>query len=373
MTTDQTTHTLFLDPLDGLFFRDGRPFGAGNAATSGLPLPQTLAGALRSHLMARSGCDFAALGKALQGGADLKMALGNQRAELAAIADLRLSGPWLFRSDPGAEAHGVVFPVPAILHREKTGRDDGPLHLLRPLKDPPPGWEQTAAAPTGKPLWVKTAQPTEAVNEFLSGAGMADVLKGQVPDRASLVYAVNLYDTDRRVGLVIGTDTNAAADGQLYTAGFLCLARGVRFVARVAGLTPCLREALEDAPVLGWGGERRQARVSLEDADIPGWPTPPDPADADGTCLILTTPAPLANGWHGADWKPVAAAVPTPVAVSGWDLARRRPKPTRFAAPAGSVFLFDGPAPEALANGVCDGEDRRLGYGCVLKGVWRHA
>lgn len=373
MTIDQTTHTLFLDPLDGLFFRDGRPFGAGNAANSGLPMPQTLAGALRSHLMSRLGCDFAGLGKALRGGADLKTALSNQSAELAAIADLRLSGPWLFWSDSGAEPHGVVFPVPAILHREKADRGDGPLHLLRPLKDPPPGWDQTAATLTKKALWIKTDQPTEAVTGFLSGAGMADVLNGRVPDKASLVSAMDLYDTDRRVGLVIGTDTNAAEDGQLHSAGFLYLASGVRFVAQVAGLTPALRRVLEDAPVLGWGGERRQARVSVEDAPIPGWPAPPDPADADGACLILTTPAPLANGWHGANWTPVAAAVPAPVAVSGWDLARNQPKPTRFAAAAGGVFFFDGEAPESLAGDMCDGEDRRLGYGCVLRGVWRHA
>src|SRR5260370_1121735 len=52
---------LRLDPLDTLFFRDGRPFDAASRASGGLPLPQTFAGAVRTYLLARAGFDFAAL------------------------------------------------------------------------------------------------------------------------------------------------------------------------------------------------------------------------------------------------------------------------------------------------------------------------
>ena len=52
---------LCIDPLDVLFFRDGRPFDAASRAYGGLPLPRTIAGALRTALLASEGFDFAAL------------------------------------------------------------------------------------------------------------------------------------------------------------------------------------------------------------------------------------------------------------------------------------------------------------------------
>ena len=42
---------VLLDPLDTLFFRDGRPFDASSRVRGGLPNPQTLAGALRTALL----------------------------------------------------------------------------------------------------------------------------------------------------------------------------------------------------------------------------------------------------------------------------------------------------------------------------------
>ena len=50
---------LCLEALDVLFFRDGRPFMDGTEQMlSGLPLPQTLAGAICTALMQAAGCDF---------------------------------------------------------------------------------------------------------------------------------------------------------------------------------------------------------------------------------------------------------------------------------------------------------------------------
>ena len=55
---------LRIDPLDVLFFRDGRPFTPASRGASGLPTPQTLAGAVRTHLLQHAGCDFDALWEA---------------------------------------------------------------------------------------------------------------------------------------------------------------------------------------------------------------------------------------------------------------------------------------------------------------------
>jgi CRISPR-associated protein Cmr3 len=68
---------LILEPLDVLFFRDGRPFEAGIRVGGQAIMPQTLAGALRTALLDRAGCDFQALGAAIQGGASFAEALAS--------------------------------------------------------------------------------------------------------------------------------------------------------------------------------------------------------------------------------------------------------------------------------------------------------
>lgn len=62
-TAVSTIVGLILDPLDVLFFRDGRPFTASERLLSGLPLPQTLAGAIRTALLQQVGCNFSKMKK----------------------------------------------------------------------------------------------------------------------------------------------------------------------------------------------------------------------------------------------------------------------------------------------------------------------
>ncbi|HPP52176.1 MAG TPA: type III-B CRISPR module-associated Cmr3 family protein, partial [Thermoguttaceae bacterium] len=49
---------LWLESLDVLFFRDGRPFSAATRVRSGPPMPQTLAGAIWTALLRQAGCDI---------------------------------------------------------------------------------------------------------------------------------------------------------------------------------------------------------------------------------------------------------------------------------------------------------------------------
>ncbi|MCS7304968.1 MAG: hypothetical protein NZ602_07660 [Thermoguttaceae bacterium] len=52
---------LWLEPLDVLLFRDGRPFSAASRVRSGPPMPQTLAGALWTAFLRQAGCHFPTL------------------------------------------------------------------------------------------------------------------------------------------------------------------------------------------------------------------------------------------------------------------------------------------------------------------------
>src|SRR5213083_2980302 len=98
---------LRLDPLDVLFFRDGRPFDAAARVLGGLPNPQTLAGALRTALLAHTGFDFARFARAMRSEAQVAMQ-ENRRPEVKKalldgqdaqqrqwVVEARLRGPWL--------------------------------------------------------------------------------------------------------------------------------------------------------------------------------------------------------------------------------------------------------------------------------------
>src|SRR5205085_6877694 len=136
-----------LEPLDVLFFRDGRPFTAASHGSSGLPSPQTLAGAFRTALLERAGCDFSKLAD----GATFGEAV--ERGCAAAhhwIGKARCRGPWFARTSKSSQELEVLVPTPANLHGPKKGVH-GPLVRLAPLASPLPGWQP----PLDKmrPLW----------------------------------------------------------------------------------------------------------------------------------------------------------------------------------------------------------------------------
>jgi CRISPR-associated protein Cmr3 len=92
---------------------------------------------------------------------------------------------------------------------------------------------------------------------------------------------------------------------------------------------------------------------------------------------VLTTPGRFAKGWQpdappeGASLP--AASVPGHGAVSGWDLAKGGPKPTRFTVPAGSVYFFDNDTSTNLETFSNTPDNLREGWGLVLRGVWDYA
>jgi CRISPR-associated protein Cmr3 len=198
-----------------------------------------------------------------------------------------------------------------------------------------------------------------------------------------------LFGFDDRVGIGVEPDRLTAEESILYGASFLALRpsysarepdrpkRDLPEVVLYAEVLPPLegfdatREAFRHSPTLPLGGEGRRARV--EPVLRSPWPEEPTPSNPERPFLLLTTPGFFAAGWRprDLDGRLVSAAVGGSTAVSGWDLARSAPKPTRFAAAAGSVYFLDA-LPEDLApDSLCDRpEDRLQGWGCYLKGVW---
>jgi CRISPR-associated protein Cmr3 len=401
MTTATTTQRigLCLEPLDVLFFRDGRPFGAATRASSGEPMPQTLTGALRTALLALQGFSFENLAARLRRnkGEGREEPIEQALKECGApewIVNARVRGPFLARLGDKGNVADVLVPVPAVLHGPKDEACSAtvqPLHRLAPLKAGGlPGWRGTAPGWGGtlRPLWLSQVKPMEPVKGYLNRAGLATFLSGRDLTSTAVTRAMDLFGFDNRTGIEIVADQLTAKQGGIYGATFLALRPGYMppdarqpdekpyAVVLYAELvfpngTPPGQAVLHGIDTLPLGGEGRRVAVRVQESAWK-WPDAKPSGPRQKPLLVLTTP-----GLFGAQWRPealkdclVAAAVPAAVAVSGWDLARGGPKPNRFAAAAGSVYFLDS-LPDNLPDALSDrDEDRAQGWGCYVKGVW---
>lgn len=352
--------TLELEPLDVLFFRDGRPFDAAPRATGGLPMPQTLAGAVRTWLFERLGGDVGALAAAVRKGAAFADATASRGSGPAVVGRLGIRGPWFARNGER------LVPTPATIERDIDGR----LHRLDPLTGELPGWSPAEMEGT-RPLWRRGGDPAKPQAGYLCATGLERFLKGGIPRAGEILNADDLFAYEDRVGIGVNAATGTAGEGMIYSVRMMRLRPGVTLAVDLVGAREDLEACCPDGEdVLALGGESRRAIVRRMSAGT--WPAPLN-AQGGGKLVLLTTPAPF-GGWRPPGLSLVAAAVPGYVPVSGWDLARRGPKPNRFAVAAGSVYFLDRTTDLPNRNGsLCTGEDAAVGWGTYLKGVWSHA
>lgn len=367
-----TTIGLWLEPLDVLFFRDGRPFTGAERSISGFPLPQTVAGAVRTALLQAAGCDFARLGDAMNQGLGFATAVSRACAPAHRwIGDLTVRGPWLARRRSGREDTEVLVPTPAILHRDKRNRNN--LYRLSPLRDGElPDWNSSVSQNMRRPLWLRHLPATEAVSGYLTRRGLERFLAGDQVAAEDVVESGELFDLDYRVGIGISPDRLVAEESQIYGRGFLAMKQDVCLYVELEVPEDASKDALLDQiRAIHLGGEGRYAIVHrLKNAY--SWPRSDARGGKSRPLILLTTPGTFEAGWRPRvlEGRIVSAAVPGSVAFSGWDFARGGPKPTRFAVSAGSVYFLDSMPDEWTGSlAECD-EERRQGWGCCLKGVW---
>jgi len=361
MTACETlTLRLELEPVDTLFFRDARPFEAASRASSGLPMPQTLTGALRTAAIESHGIDPADIGNRMRDGASFNEVMGTFGPTAKGIAGLRVRGPW-FRRETDA---GPLMPVPANLRRD---RKTDALIRLDPLAAPPPGWRPPE---TGMlPLWWRGREGVEAVEGYLTPTGLRQFLQGRVPALTDIVPATDLYGFEDRTGIGIDVQVGTARERQIYGVRMLALRRGVRMVCELSGYRDALLPLRDNVHLVRFGGESRHVRIHAEEGNLPGPGVVSD--DRSGRLILFTTPA-CFDGWRPSNLRVVSAAVPGYSGVSGWDLARGGPKPNRFMVRAGSVY-FLAPGDKPPPDGFVTPEDAQTGWGDFLEGNWNYA
>lgn len=375
-------HGIHIEPLDVLFFRDGRPFEAASRASSGLPSPQTLAGAIRTTLLSRTGFDFAAFSEARKACSKtgqesreaLKKALRDGRAQ-DWIVQATFRGPWpaLFPSEQAIPLFSQ--PLDRVQSKERTA-------FVRLKPERIPGWNDDELLPL-----VRDGSPnSKADPKLFSLAALKSYLKGEVLNCNSneLFDREDIYDYDNRTGIAVDADTLTSAEGMIYGVRFLALKPNLavdeqhgNYSGAKIGLYAeiecnCERDVLRQhlADPIPFGGESRYVRLTV--GKEVEWPS--SSATATKTKWLLVSPAFIP--FSAKSNRPLpqvdglkAAISGAGIAISGWDVAKNGPRETRFAIPAGAVYFFDGAGPKDGFLGGSE-DDKAEGWGFALPGTW---
>jgi CRISPR-associated protein Cmr3 len=386
-----------VEPLDPLIARDGRPSSVGgHFFTVSFPYPSMLAGAVRT----RMGCE--------NGAFTLR---GDSLKELRENVIVR--GPLLAEIRPdNEEVLQWLAPAPRDLTilRAQDGKTILKRHLPRALA---PGEAMDSLGekdlhPAGYAGGETYGKPPKDLPAFWRWAEFERWLTAPA-DRDDVdlkELGVESLPIETRAHLAIQPGERVGIDGMFFqTSGLRFLQAGTsrleprRFALSLwcQGGTVAGRDLALERQIAPLGGERRLARWSPVSQE---WPRMPEAVRerivADRRArLILLTPAIFEKGalpgWNGGAWplggnikaKVIAACVPRPAVVSGWDLAAGRPKPTKRLAPSGSVYFLELAGTEKDLRRWCDdtwlacvsdgAQDRRDGFGLAAFGIWGDA
>ena len=364
------TH-LFIDPIDTLFLRGNKLFGDPGSFGDALvpPWPSVAAGALRSALLVQHGHDPARFAR---GEITDDPELGTPaRPGSFLIARFQMAR----RGPDGAVEPLYGLPADLSVTRHARGNDlDDDCEVRRIAPHAPPGWIQASAATRSLAVLPERWRGKPLSGRWLTKEGWQQYLDGHKINRSHLVQSIDLWRLDTRIGIALDPLKRRASDGALFTSQGIVFRKrehdrnggaseaesgwNVGFLAGVSGAD------LPDTLMLRFGGDGRAAVATRVDASVPECDY--DEIAAARCCrLILTTPGLFEGGWrptgvtgdgrdlrfdlHGVRARLVCAAVPRAEVISGFDLAKRRPKPAQRVAPAGSVYWLDGLAATAAA------------------------
>ena len=416
-----TTVHHFIEPLDVLFLRGNRLFGDPGSYGEILlpPWPSVAAGALRSALLAHKRIDISRfaqgliddpeLGTPAQPGSFVLTAfhLARRQAEHATRieplfqppADLVIKRNFMYLSLSDYVQHKFQPPADLVIKRNSGGIEAQALTPRTLHED-----ILCSQATSSLAVLAETKRGKSEGGFWLTVTGWERYLRAEAIDpNRHLVKSDSLWHTETRVGVGLDSIQRRAADGALFSMEALSLhkaehARGkpergkfdVGFLVETDGVR------LPDSLTLRFGGDGRGALSRRVEAAFPE-PDYNAIARARRCRLVLTTPGIFTRGWqptgtsgeglefrfdlHGVKGRLTCAAVPRAETVSGFDVAKRMPKPAQRVAPTGSVYWLEDleTTPNALRNLAARGlwsdsvenESRRAeGFNRVAIGAW---
>jgi len=348
----------FIEPLDVLVLRGNHLFGDPGSFSGAQmpPWPSVFAGALRSHLLVSEGVEPA------------RFATGELEHPVLGTPDrpgpFTLTSIGLGRMDTCNGQVERLFPPPADAVVMEDGEGMPVVHRLVPQALPVSGSFPLPLVPV-----LRAPQGKPATGWWFTETAWRAWLQGGSIDSKGLVRSCHLWDLDPRPGIGMESSRRAVRDGALFTSEAVVMRSDGKFrcgfVVDVAGL-----QAPLPAGLLRLGGDGRGARLQPLPEQAPIVPDYATILASRRMRLLLTTPGVFPDGWrlpgtdkggrfnlHGVCGRLACAAVSRAETVSGWDMARRQPKPAQRVAPTGSIYWIDEleATPEALRKLVESG------------------
>lgn len=364
------------EPLDTLFFRDGRPYNEGEQNQAGVdslfpPPPPTLVGAVRAACARIMGWERGKWSERIC-------------ARLGDGGDL---GPLRFRGPVVRRKGENVFPVPANLLGEPapiTESATASATLLGPAR-------MGATCDVGQnvrlPVADGAADGAKLLGEegwWVTSRGFETMLGGRPPDAACLVHRRELWEWEPRVGNTRSETTRTTGENAMYSPRHIRLRQGVGLTMEAQGLPPECAGGLASRP-RPVGGEARACWLHLDDNPL-GLPAAPAFGTAGGSLRYSVTvltpadtgvpPRPGEHGYAGLPGRIVSACLPRPTLIGGWDSQTMGPVALRPHLAAGSVLFLEttrGATGEVEAlHGAAIGARTAWGFGLVAVGLWSH-
>ncbi len=385
-----------IEPHDPLIVRDGRPFSAtpgAQAVSLSFPFPSTTTGGVRTR-------------------AGLKDDIFDI-AMTQEVKKIKVRGPLLVEllSNNGTGQIKWLVPAPADALIFEPGSEKGKSVLQRLV--PLSRYEGAVTDFDGKQphlvgLSVADARkPSKEIphywywDKFEQWLLKPETLQEQEKLPGSLGHKGP--SREHRMHVSMELDQRVAKEEALFgTSGLEFTFTEKRKLGKARQLALAVAVEENEAPglkegIAGLGGERRMVSWRKSDSDLPLCsPKTQEAIVKDRACrIILLTPAYFEQGYYPS-WltqeqfgvKPhiAAIAIQRPQVVSGWDLEKRGPKPTRRLAPTGTViFLNLEGSNDAIRDWVnkmwmqCVSDDddqngstqsRDDGFGLAVLGTW---
>ena len=372
----KTVHSILMTPFDTLFFRDHRPFEAGEQqfCQSLFPTPMTFMGALSAAYLELNQKSRLSLLQA--GGAAPDEYLGPYAASLDSPGSFGIKSVLL------AKEKMILIPIPADRMVRRDNRTDLTVRRIMPL------------APN-------LMSPPDPDFEYREGyMQLKDFATGNL--NLSIHEFERPFAPESRTGIAIDPSTRHTEEGALY---FTNHYRPRDYKKNQTSFWVHYRTA-NDRPLpipRSWrlGGENRlvhggdpdresdlhqNLQLSLEHIKNVCEQNWLDQKPFNFSVYLLT-PAVFKDGWKPERWpwegraEFIAACVPKTVYVSGFQLLKNRtgtPRPLYRAAPAGSVYFFqssDDSLKTELLNDYLFGKSiseiyPQAGFGTTLVNSW---
>jgi len=336
---------IIIKPMDTLFFRDSRPFTAGEGTTAdfNFPSPLTFFGSIGNAVL--DSTDEADTKKFITAG---HSKLGKYDPELKNTL-LKLKGPFLYKDG------NIFLPPPANLWVAKGGTRYIPYPALPYDRD----WKWDIKNENLKPLEIKKVEfGIKPLNKWISIEYLMKYLSGNL-EFFSARSLKEFFIKETKYGHAISRDSQTVEKGYLYTSTHIRFKDGLKFknydkTGFMIAADGIEEKTLQDN-IIYLGGERREAIITVNDLGkeklIPEQSEVVQKIQASKRFFIyLATLAIFKNGWYfdlpsefkGAEL--VGAAVNKPEFISGWKIKENmkgEPRSIKKAAPAGSVFFFE--------------------------------